>query len=416
MKRSAKDVYNLVKNNMTVRNIVIWGTNENAKRLYLEYKEKYHITTCVSSETNPPEYLVDEQDGLKVITWDQYEIDDNDFIIICESPYVERDTQLMSFGLVIFEDYVGMQIAEYVLSGKKLAIMAGNCQIATVFDYIKQIKAFTDEYYVIRYQTYYFHSRYALTSISVFKGMCDLYLCMNHEEDDPMFFKKEELSPSCRILIIPYVMGCFYWPQIKSGWRIMYNELFIKNKETLEHGPFEMGDININRMITEGKSVDEIVEVLSSEDFYSEEQVNKHYEKVMRVAEYEEQGCDIHILPYIKENVSKFMIYRDMIHLHPVLACEYARQILLYLEMDDSQIDRILEAGMDNPVYREHSEHCTQMPVYPSVAKHMDLEWYDKDMTWDVTFYNGMKKLTFEEYIRAYYSLCSKMKQVLEEW
>lgn len=410
------DFRRLIRQKLETRNIVIWGSSDKAKQFYLDYKNRYHITACLSQEREHREYLIDAEDGLKITDWSQYKRKDNDYIIISENPYAHRENQLTAEGLVLHEDYVGMQIAEFISSGKKLAIMAGNCQIATVFEYISQIKAFTDEYCILKFSTHYWKSRWSMKSISILKDMCDLYLCMNHEEDDSLFFKKEELPASCKIVTLPYAMGRFYWPQLKSGWKSMVNELYIKNRALIRHGPFEVGDTNINRMITEGKGVEEIVAALSDENFYTEEQVKKHLDKVIRVQEYEEQGCDIHILPYIKENMGKIMLYRDMTHLHPILACEYARQILLYLDIDDTEIDAILEAGMDNAVYRSHSEHCTQVPVYPSVAKHMGLEWYRRDMTWDVTFYSGLRKLTFEEYIRAYYNLCTKMKEIMEEW
>lgn len=416
MKGSRKNIRSLVEMKLNTGNIVIWGIGDKAQEFYQKYKDRYNITTCVSSQINHREYLIDKSDGFRIADWSQYERKENDYIIIFETPYAHKENQLLAEGFVLFEDYVEMYVAEFIASGKKLAIMAGNCQIGVVFGFFKGVKSFSDEYYLLRFSTHYWKSRWSLKSISVLKSMCDLYLCMLHEEDDVVFWKKEELPDSCRIVILPYIMGRLYWPQMKAGLKSVENEFFLKKIGTKEHGPFDVGDVNINRMIEEGKTVEEIVRLLTSEDFYTEKQVKKHIESVLRVMEFEEHGCDIKVLPYIQKNYMANMLYRDMTHMQPILVCEYVRQILAYLEIDDTEIDEILEKGKDVPVYQEYSVHCTEMPIYPSVAKHMGLKWWHKDYKWDVRFYNGIQKMTFEEYIRAYYSVCSKMKQIIEEW
>ncbi|MBE5884333.1 MAG: hypothetical protein E7291_07980 [Lachnospiraceae bacterium] len=416
MKKETAEMRNFIETRLKTRNLVLWGIGENAQQFYLTYKERYQITACVSSQMEHQEYLINEEDGLTITDWSQYVKNERDYIIILDEPYAITENQLLAEGFVLFEDYVERYIAEYIMSGKKLAIMAGNCQIVTASEFLRQIKSFTDEYYLLRFSSHYWKSRWSIKSLSLLKGMLDLYLCMYHEEGDPLFFSKEELPASCRVVTLPYAVGRPYWLQMKSGRKSAENEFYIRNKATSKHGPFEVGDININRMIAEGKGVEEIVSALTSEDFYTEEQVNEHIDMALRVLEYAEQECDIKILPYIRENYRKEMLYRDMTHMQPKLICEYARQILLYLGIDDKEIDEMLEKNTDISIYQKYSVHCTEVPVYPSVAKHMGLEWYHKDMTWDVTFYNGMRKLTFEEYIREYYNLCSKMKQILEEW
>ena len=101
--------------------------------------------------------------------------------------------------------------------------------------------------------------------------------------------------------------------------------------------------------------------------------------------------------------------------MHTCLVCNLVREILRYLHIDTDELDE-MERLDNNETIQEYQVHCTEVPVYPSVAVHMGLKWWNKDIVYDVKFYNGLKKMTFEEYIRSYYSVCSKTKQLLEEW
>lgn len=416
MEENQKRIRQYVEEQLYNKDIIIWGIGNNAKEFYLNYKEKYKIVACISTQSEHADYLVDQDDGLQILDFSQYRRRENDYIIIFELPYTHCENQLLSRGLVFLQDYVEMYIAEFIASGKKLAIIAGNCQIVTVFDFLKKINRFTDEYYLMRFSTHYWKSCWSLKSLSIMKNMCDLYLCMVHEDHEKVFWRKEELPNSCQIITLPYMMGRIYWPQQKSGWRTIKNEYFIKNADMKGHGPFETGDVNINQMIKEGKSVEEVVELLTSDSFYSKEQVSWHVESVLRLLEFEEQECDVKMTTYIRDRYTEEMLYRDMVHMQPVFVCEYTRQILRYLGMEDGEVDELQKKGIEDPIYKEYSEHCTEVPVYPSVARHMDLKWWNMEYKWDVKFYGGIQKMTFEEYIRAYYDVCSKMKQIMEVW
>lgn len=416
MKRNAEEIRGLIKKRLEYGDIVLWGYNEAAKAFYLNNRDKYRMKACVTEQRNHPNYLLEESLEMPIAEWNEYKAGENDYIIMFGTPFIHIENQISASGLKIFEDYVDANLVEYLLSGKKIAIVAGSCQIVAFCDILREVKSFTDEYVVLRFPTHNWKSRYALKSISYLKNICDLYLCMKHEDDDLMFFSKEELPEGCRVVTLPYAVMRLYWPQIKGNWRNMGNEFFLKSTETKQHGPFEIGDMNINRMIKEGKDVEEIVETLTSEDFYTDQQIKDHIDMALRTLEFAEEGCDIRILPYIRENFTQKMLYRDMTHMQPALICEMVRQVLRYLGMDASEIDDMQRRGVEIPIYKEFSEHCTEIPIYPSVAKHMGMEWAEKNALWDVRFYNGLRKLTFEEYVRAYYGLCSKMAAVLAEW
>lgn len=238
---------------------------------------------------------------------------------------------------------------------------------------------------------------------------------MQHEEDNPLFFSPEELPETCKIITVPSALVRLYWPQMGRSWKGALNIYFKKDRNQQNHGPFEYGDENINRMIEEGKDVEEIITMLTSDNFYTNEQVEAHINTMLRILEYEEDRCDIKIASYIRQNYKEKMLYRDMAHMQTCLVCEMVRRVLECLDFKTDEIDE-MELLKNNRTIQEYETHCTEVPIYPSVAKYLGLKWWDKNMLYDVRFYNGVKKMTFEEYIRSYYSVCSKTKELLEEW
>lgn len=406
---------NELKEKIMNSNIILWGNTQLARAFYDEYKEVLSIAGCVTEESKHPMYLNEEKQQVPIIMWKDYKHNEKDYIIITKSPFVYGLNQLIASHLEMFNDFVDYNTCRATLTNKKIVILAGNCHMQVIFQLMLKIKSLRDKYFICYFPIHLHANRWSWIWLSHVKSYCELYICNRHGDEDARYFSKEELPPDCKIVVIPSALIRLYWPQMKVSWKGAHNEYFIVNKENKKHGPFEFGDTNINRMIAEGKDVEEVVETLMSEDFYTEKQAKKHIESIIRMLEYEEEGCDIKLSPYILGNYQKKMLYRDMAHIEKDLIWEMVRCILEYIHVDITESTELLYDADDfsDSIYKGH---CTEVPVYPSIAKHLGLEWCTKDTLYEVTFYNGIKKMTFEEYVRAYYSICSKMSQIQEEW
>lgn len=427
MKRNPEQIRTLVLDRLATCKLVIWGYTEPAKQFYLRYKEIYNISVCVTEQVEHPAFLIDESQELPIIDWNDYTMEGDVYILVFARPFVHIENQILAYGLRIFEEYIDSELAEYMLSEKKIAIVAGNCQIVTICDFLKQLESFTNKYILFRFSTHYWKSKYSLKSLAYLKNVCDLYICMQHEEDDIHFFSIDELPETCEIVRLPNALCRLYWPQLKMNFEKAHNEFFLVDKKKIQHGPFEYGDLNINEEIKKNQKIsdllatpdecalDEMVRKLSCDDYYSESVIQKHINMVLRGLEYSENGCDITISDFIKANYKKVMLYRDMAHMQPVLIWEIVKRILKFLKMDTYEVE-MLETSGNSEVEKSFASHCTEIPVYPSVAKHMDLQWCNQETTYDVTFYNGIRKLTFEEYVRSYYYVCSRVYQIMKEW
>lgn len=301
MKKSANEIKASIKEKVEISNLILWGYTNDAKEFYSSYKNKFYIKGCVTEQSIHPEYL-DEDKEIEIVEWTKYVGDKKDYIIVFATPFIHIENQILASGLQIFEEYIDSNVLQAILSNKKIAIMAGNCQIVTLCDFLREMKIFTEEYHLLRFSTHYWKSRWSLKSLCYLKNLCDLYICMRHEEGDIKFFRKEELPEECKIVVLPSVLLRLYWPQMKANRENAQNEYFLIDKRKKQHGAFEYGDSNINQMIAEGKDVEEIIDTLTSEDFYTKEQVEKHVAMIMRMLAYEEDGCDVKISSFIQKN------------------------------------------------------------------------------------------------------------------
>lgn len=415
MKRTAQEAKALIKERAESRDIVLWGEDDSTKSFYQTYKEELHIRLCVTEKKGHNDFL-DEEKQVPIMEWREYTHNANDYIVVGGgSGFLHIETQLLIAGFHMFEEYVQLLILDTILQNKKIAIMAGNCHLMTMYDCIRDVSIFNREYQVFSFPIHLWKSKWSSKYLSFLKNLCDVYICSRHEEGDPKYFERDELPENCKVVAVPSAMVRLYWPQLKASREKSKNEFMILEKRYKCHAPFEFGDLNINRMIKEGKNVEDVVATLTDEDFYTAKQVAEHMAMVERTLEYEEEGCDIGIASYICDNYKKRMLYRDMLHMEIELLWEMVKRLLEYLGLDATEVEE-KRKDENTLAYQGYFHHCTEIPVYPSVAKHLGLEWCDKDTLYDVTFYNGTKQLTFEEYVRAYYSLCSKEKQIQEEW
>lgn len=412
MTKSNMDIRNKVKEQLQSKSIVIVGTNIAAQRFYRNNKDKCRIKICLSSYSGHREFLLEEEKDYLVYNFYDYVADEDDYFVIFEDRYAWLENQLLADGNVLFDNFVQGYMAEIAMSSKKVALIAGNCQMGMIYYFLKEISAFTNEYHLFWFPTHRYKSRWSLRSVALLRNMCDLYICMNHDKKDYKFFTSEELPTACKVLTVPYIQMRLLWPQMNMD----EGNFFIKNSRTEEHGPFEFADANINAMINKDMSVEEIIQKLSDDTFYDEKFVSEWAENVLHNLEMADAGCDVKLAPYVRENYRKVSLYRDGFHMQPWLVCELLHRLLKILNIEDDELVRIEEQKADNDVYKRFLIHCTEVPIYPSVAKALGLEWIDKDTRYDVTFYNGIRKVTFEEYIREYYNICSMMKTIQEEW
>lgn len=409
------DLKKTILEKLKSHNIILWGRSAQTRQFYEKYGNVLHCTTCIAGSDEHPDYLDVEKKCIPIIKWSDYVYSENDYIVIFSLPFAPVINQLQSYGLYIVENFVEYNLAYVALEPKKVVILSGNCQMTVVYQLLAQIKEVREKYHLFHFPTHCFDNRWSFIYLSFMKNLCDVYICSYHNRNHRAFFEKEELPKQCNIITVPNGVMKLYWPQMEIGNEKPENEYSIRKKGEKKHGPFDYGDININKMIKEGKNLEEILERVSSDDFYTKREVDEYIKGILQQIEDEEAFCDVKLLPYIQENYRKSMLCKDMVHMQSRLVWQIVLGILqkLNVKIDEPEV---LGKVQESSEWKEYSIHCTEVPIYPSVAKRMGLEWCNQETTYDVTFYNGIRKLTFEEYVRSYYYVCSRVYQIMKEW
>lgn len=402
-----------LKKRLYSSNLVIVGDNDCAVKFARNYSSKVSIKNFVSFDKRPISEISIDGKCYECIFWKDYKYEEKDLFILTDHPQ-RNGFFLESMGYIRNEHFMDWSVAKMILSEKKVIIVAGNCQIVTIHDFLSQIPEITDEYFLCRYSTHYWENRYSLESMSEFRHFCSIYINLKHEDDNTLFFSRDELPSDCRIITLASYLSPIYWPQLKVGRQAAYNELYIKNTGYDGHGTFEFGDKNINSMIVEGKSVEEIIEIITSDDYYSEDEVHDHIKRILRMMEYEEIGCDVKLADYIRDNYLHQYLFRDYTHMQVDLIWEYVRRLLRYMGISEETMNRI-EVEKSSKVCESYREHCTEIPIYPSVAKSLGINW-SMGRTYDVVSSRGVEKVTFEDYVRKYYDTCKLCYELKKKW
>lgn len=193
----------------------------------------------------------------------------------------------------------------------------------------------------------------------------------------------------------PYVRFWAYYPQ--ADLEKFKNIFYFQEEET--DFLLQKADTFVNDMIFRGKSEDEIMKFITSDDVISREEVTKQLKKNLAFIKGAEKLSAIKISDFFLENYKKSIIYYDYKHLGDLLVREYSRRVLTYM-------------GIKNITFDNESECLpfTDTPIYPSVAKYLDLEMIDSDTKYRVIKFDGTDiYLSFEEFYREYIRRCKKI-------
>lgn len=346
-----------------------------------------------------------------------------DFDVSC----IAVEFQLEEQGLLYGSNYVYHTVATPILSEKKILLTAGDCLLDAIATGLSYFDSFTKKYYV-RHYFYLGKSKYFNKMYYRLAQICDLYV-MNRHMINPygFYFDREELPQDCQVIYMATPEFRGYWPQtpIKESTVNRYH-IFPHDLHPVDFVMRE--DMNINKAIESNGEVDveELVCKLRDENFYSREYVLKNYDKSINVIKHAEEKCDIKISDYFMNNVSTKKTAKEYSHYQNDLILEMCRRLIAYLEPNLAEnVQTDLQIADDILPF-------TEMPVYPSVAKHLNLSYIEDKTKYKIrtyqgdsslvdpyTFckvYYGIEELTFSEYIRRYYDYCMAAKSLMEVW
>lgn len=394
------------------REIVIFGAGIMAHEFYERYKNKLNFAFCVTNDSR--EWGKKRFCGeLDVRQYSVQALKGKYYIVLCA--YLAFDSiasQMECDGYDMFHDFVDYKAAEAVLDGKKLAFFYGTCILRDAYHLLERVPAFVEQYVSVFMQASP-EEKETMAEFRRFyygKALCDTYVYARKLIHDNM--QKKDLPSDCSMIGVSNVIFSGYWPQLHN---MRYNENWLFDvmapfDNNFWHLMYTREDANITTLVKEGKTPEEIYKILSADDYYSEKDMNKHLRICFKTIEMAEQGVDVKVGDFIRSQYKKKQIYQDYTHPKKSVLWEYAKQILEHLDVYDEHLENIME---ESPEYIHRS---SDMPIYPSVAKILDLPWVDANIRYEVITCKGIQLMTFKEYVLHYAEYTQAALKLREGW
>lgn len=409
-------IKSLVRQRLADRRIILFGAGVIAEEFYEQYGDSLNISHCVSNlqkEWGEAAFL----GKLDVRKYVRSEIEENDYVIVC-GPIAFRsiELQLNADNMRMYEDFVESHIAGAVMENKKIALFYGQCILRDIYECLIQVSAFNEEYVSVFTQTAKNQATVLNRLLYYMKDISDLYVYTPKVLDlDSIYsLSREDLPADCRVVSVSNLVVFLYWPQIDikldhfNDWYLHpYNS---KRNLDFYHTLYRHEDCNIIRMIQSGKTVSEVVDVLSSEDFYSEKEVLRHRNVSLKLVSVAENNVDVKILDFIKDNHQKEMLYQNFAHPNKAIIWEYVSRLLSTIGVSAHEVE---ELKKDSP---EHIHQGGDVPIYPSVAKHLHLEFIREDTQYEIMTGNGSVYMNFREYMTHFAEYTKKVMEIVSMW
>ena len=410
-KQLRKDILTNLQN----KKIVIFGAGIMAHEFYEMYQDQLDFAFCV---TNDSKEWGEKRfcQALDVKQYSQQQMKGKYYIVVCISlAFDSVASQLVCDDYTVFQDFVDYKVAEAVLERKKLAFFYGTCILRDTYYLLERVPAFTEEYVGVFTQTHAKKTILDIQRLYYGKELCDAYVYARKLMDvgEAYYMQKKDLPPDCIMIGVSNVTFHGYWPQALQN--LEYNEHWLFDVMApfdtyFWHLMYAREDVNITRLVQEGKSPQQVYQIVSAEDFYSEKEIRKHLRVCFKTLEMAERGLEVTVGDFIKDNYQKERLYQDFTHLRKSVLWEYAKRILDHLEVKEKDLAQIIAAAP------EYVHRGSDTPIYPSVARALGLEWVDENTRYEVLTGKGVQLMTFQQYVLHYAEYMQKALEIEKGW
>lgn len=404
-----------------VQDFIVFGTGYAGEAFWEKYNARINIPVCYD---NAPKK---EFHGIPVI---KPEFKKSDcLIVICTVNAVEEmSSQLQKLGYRMFENFITIFWFEYFMEqydpGKETVLFYGTCHSNMMVNAMRRVPEFYTRYNSIHVRV---NSEdpidIALAEIAFNECSAVIY---NQYVGNVVDQRQDLIVPK---ISFPTLQFWTYWPQTDLH---KVNPFYIPGLDTDDM--LARADVFINSMILQGKSEDEIMSYIMSDQVISKE-------KVLRLARINfaqnklmDRLATVKISDLIEENYDKRVVYHDYFHMQDWLIWEYAKRILNYMGINSIHYEEdgeypytempVLQKRHRRSFYDKEIYSHTQIPIYPCVAEYLNLEMIDQNTKYRVVSVNRTKNwlepdqdywLTFEEYESMYIRRCQKIVRE-REW
>lgn len=397
--------------------IIIWGCGKVGTEAIEKYQKKYEICFLVDSKIDidsESEYLgykVYNPNKLAELTQRQA------MVIVAMYQWQTVTEQLKRLGMHIFKEYIPIDYLDYKMidpsfigeledtsdiefylkrlsQGNKIVAMYGMCHMARYKRILSQSEQLAEQYILLDMPMIneIGDKKYRFLKEKQIWEVCDVVVCtptpfLKNYDVFNLKTIQDFLKPDCKVITVTTAAFKGYFPQHTE-----IRDCDLKLKDY-----FEWGDKNINRMIKQGKSDEEIISILLQEDYYDEEKVEAFFTHSLVLMKMEEQDCTIKIGDFIEKNFRNELLYYSWTHPVIKVLAEVARRILAEFSVMDMDVEKCM---LEDSFFKLDSG---EELLYPSVAIRIGVQDNLRERKINPGCdYKGVKKLTAMEYIKAY--------------
>ncbi|MFZ5645032.1 MAG: WcbI family polysaccharide biosynthesis putative acetyltransferase [Bacillota bacterium] len=273
----------------------------------------------------------------------------------------------------------------------KKCMVFGNCQISLITRYLLLSKTFSSYYQIIDVPPVFLCDQKGLNRDDVKK--CNLFI---YQKIGDAFGKNLStdyllncLPDTCQTISFTNTYFTGYHPEY------VHNEVHRPDPRynPLPNGKFPYGDKNIINLLKEGKSKNEIAEILWDDNFYSYEEVKANLDMTLDDLNKREEDLDVKAADFIRKNYRENRLFYTINHPTYLVTRHVAMGILRKMGLPEWEISAIV----DDP-FKGH----LHVPYYPSVIKHLQLSFIDKNHRYSLYYDLDKTLVTFKEYIYKY--------------
>lgn len=383
-----------LENRIRNKEIVIYGTGEVGEHFYEEWGDELNVSLCTSS--------FDDDCAIKGTAFRLLEQLDKSkhFLVICSESYSAIRNHLDILGWEPIENYAYYKLFEEVyVKDKQVFLGLGACKIDEIGYVLKKNRDFSEHFYFSFFseiEVFETGERFNMSAMKDFIATINMAEVFLHspaiELKRQQQYKriKEYMKDTVKEISVSLFNFDSYWPQDISKEREVSKYYIVRPNVPVK--AYQDRDQAIEKMVEANMSPKDIINKVKQKDFFDKDVVWNNHIRCLNKIGLIDKYADIKMKEYVEDNYAHKKIYIDRGHFNEEIIVEYAHRICTCLGF-------IKNRRLDEPFSMEVDMPYNEFPIYPSTAEILSLDWINQDTLYRMMSFNGLKHVSFEEYI-----------------
>ena len=402
-------------------NIILYGISDTTKEVYQKYQQSLSITACMTNYMEMQAMDLLKNEMVPTVLLHQHQKKDKEYIVVCDEHLYDDNNSffaaakklLLLQGYEEYTDFISYKMLDTILEQKKTALFMGTNFIGQIAGAMNLYEAFCSQYTSFYYNEdcllqAYQNEFQEYKHIAKFANVYVYSVCDKRKYAIKVL-PKDNLAKECQcIAISDYCCNALFPQTDPIRERYDYNLIRERVRLPMDYHTLMMAreDKNLAAYVEDKKSVEEILDLVSDENFYTKEAIEKNYERALSRIADSDKKADIALLPYIQK-LESGLLNRNLDEWNSQMVAYVTKQVAERLtileELDYEKLNQLVE-----------QETGTELPIYPAVIHHMNLDKALLEKKYKVVTYKSVRYMNFSEYITYCVEYMYKAKKLLD--